>query len=255
MQIQKERVNEMIRISPVRVIGPNEEAYGVLDTIEAKRLAREAGLDLVEVSPHSRPPVCRIMDYGKYKYDQSKKQRKQRAGSSKSELKEVRLGRSMRIDTHDVEMRVNQARNFLLEGHKVQFIQPFQGREMQHKQLGFIRMKEIETALEDIAKVEFPARFNGRRLIMIVAPNRVKLKAIAQAKIQKEREAENAAKKAEAEAAAAEAEAETDTTTIATAPAELIPTAADVTLPADETKTPASELVETPDAVTEESTT
>ncbi len=97
MQIQKERVNDMIRISPVRVIGPNEEAYGVLDTIEAKRMAREAGLDLVEVSPHSRPPVCRIMDYGKYKYDQSKKQRKQRAGSSKSELKEVRLGRSMRI--------------------------------------------------------------------------------------------------------------------------------------------------------------
>ncbi len=203
MQIQKERVNDMIRISPVRVIGPNEEAFGVLDTIEAKRMAREAGLDLVEVSPHSRPPVCRIMDYGKYKYDQSKKQRKQRAGSSKSELKEVRLGRSMRIDVHDVEMRINQARNFLLDGHKVQFIQPFQGREMQHKQLGFERMKKIEKALEDIAKVEFPSRFNGRRLIMIVAPDRAKLKGIAQVKLQREREAENAAKKIAAEAEAA----------------------------------------------------
>ena len=202
MQVQKERVNDMIRISPVRVIGPDSEAYGVLDTIEAKRLAREAGLDLVEISPHSRPPVCRIMDYGKYKYEQSKKERKQRAGSTKNELKEIRLGRSMRIDPHDIEMRVNQARAFLLEGNKVQFIQPFQGREMQHKESGFVRMKEIADALSDIAKVEFPARFNGRRLIMIVSPDRVKLKTIAQVELQKKREAENAAKKAKEEAEA-----------------------------------------------------
>jgi len=144
------------------------------------------------------------MDFGKYKYQQSKKKRKQRAGSSKSELKEVRLGRSMRIDAHDIEMRVNQARQFLMDGNKVQFIQPFQGREMQHKQLGFERMKEIEEALIDIAKVEFPARFNGRRLIMIVAPDRAKISAIMMVRKQKEREkeiAEEKAKAAEEEAA------------------------------------------------------
>ncbi len=198
MRVQRERVNDMIRITPVRVIGPNDEPYGVMETIEAKKMARDAGLDLVEVSPHSRPPVCRIMDFGKYKYQQSKKKRKQRAGATKNELKEVRLGRSMRIDTHDIEMRVNQARQFLMDGQKVQFIQPFQGREMQHKQLGFERMKGIEESLSDIAKVEFPARFNGRRLIMIVAPDRAKISAIMMVRKQKEREKEIAEEKAKA---------------------------------------------------------
>lgn len=234
----------MIRISPVRVIGPDNEAYGVLETIEAKRLAREAGLDLVEVSPHSRPPVCRIMDYGKYKYEQSKKQRKQRAGSTKNELKEVRLGRSMRIDPHDVEMRVNQARAFLLEGNKVQFIQPFQGREMQHRESGFARMKEIEEALSDIAKVEFPPRFNGRRLIMIVAPDRVKLKTIAQVELQKKREAENAAKKAKADT-------DTDADSEASAPAD-----SERAAETEPQETQAhTTRAETPEAVTEESAT
>jgi len=182
MAVRRVRVNDMIRISPVRVIGPNEEQYGVVETMEAKRIAQEAGLDLVEISPESRPPVCRIMDYGRFKYLQSKKDKKKSQGGAKTELKEVRLGRSMRIDPHDIEMRVNQARGFLLEGHKVQFVQPFQGREMQHKQLGFERMRDIEKTLGDIGKVEMTPRFNGRRMIMIVAPDRVKISAIQREK-------------------------------------------------------------------------
>ncbi|MFW5652876.1 MAG: translation initiation factor IF-3 [Planctomycetota bacterium] len=175
MAVRRVRVNDMIRISPVRVIGPNDEQYGVIETAEAKGLAQDAGLDLVEVSPESRPPVCRIMDYGRYKYLQSKKDKKKSQGGAKTELKEVRLGKSMGIGQHDIEMRVNQARGFLLEGHKVQFVQPFKGREMQHKQLGFERMREIESALSDLAKVEMTPRFNGRRMLMIVAPDKAKI--------------------------------------------------------------------------------
>ncbi len=210
MQAQRERVNDMIRISPVRVIGPNEEQYGVLDTYEAKQLAREAGLDLVEISPHTRPPVCRIMDYGKFKYQQSKKQRKARSNQSKCELKEIRMGRSMRIDSHDIEMRVNQARNFLVDGHKVQFIQPFQGREMRHKELGFERMKGIIKSLEGVAKVEMDPRFNGRRLIMILGPDRVKVKAIKanEERIRLEKERAEAAEKEAADAAKTDAQPE-----------------------------------------------
>ncbi len=200
MQVKRERVNDMIRISPLRVIGPDNEQYGVIDLTEAKQLARDAGLDLVEISATSRPPVCKIMDYGKFKYQQSKKERKAKAGSSKTELKEIRLGRSMRIDPHDIGIRVNQARNFLLDGNKVQFVQPFKGREMQHRERGFERMKGIEESLADIGKVEAPARFNGRRMIMIVAPDKARIKAIKQAEA-KEKEAEEAKRKKEDEAA------------------------------------------------------
>lgn len=171
----------MIRISPVRCIGADNEQYGVIELEEAKKLAWDAGMDLVEVSADSRPPVCRIMDYGKFKYQQSKKEHKAKSGSKKTELKEIRLGRSMRIDPHDVQMRMNQARAFLMEGHKVHFIQPFQGREMQHKQLGFDRMKEIEDFLSDIAKVETSARFTGKRMIMIMAPDKVKIQTLKRA--------------------------------------------------------------------------
>lgn len=190
MSVQRTRVNEMIRISPVRVIGPDNEQLGIIETDEARRQAREAGLDLVEVSPDARPPVCKIMDYGKYKYQLSKKEQKQRAGSKKNELKEVRLGRSLRIDPHDVQRRVDQAREFLMEGHKVQFVQPIQGREMQHKHMGVERMREIEDQFKDIAKVESPPRLAGRRAIMILGPDKAKISAIKKAEEQQRRTAE-----------------------------------------------------------------
>jgi translation initiation factor IF-3 len=151
---------------------------GVVATEEALRMSREAGLDLVEIAPESDPPVCRIMDFGKWKYEQAKKDKANKAKSRQSELKEVRLGRSMKIDPHDVEIRISQARRFLMEGHKVQIVQNFRGREMMHRERGDQRMQEIIDRLSDIARVEAPPRMNGRRLAMTIGPDKAKIDQI-----------------------------------------------------------------------------
>lgn len=151
---------------------------GVVEIDEAKRLAREAGLDLVEVVSNSTPPVVRIIDYGKYKYEQSKKDRANKAKSKGAELKEIRMGRSMKIDPHDIEIRLDQARRFLMEGHKVQIVQNFRGREMMHRQRGHDRMKDIIDSLSDVGKIETSPRFAGRRMTMIIAPDRAKIQRI-----------------------------------------------------------------------------
>jgi len=148
---------------------------GVVELEEAKRMAAEAGLDLVEISADVRPPVVRIMDYGKFKYEQAKKDKANKQKAKVSELKEVRMGRSMKIDPHDIEIRLKQARRFLLEGHKVQIIQNFRGREMAHKDRGDDRMHDIVERLGDLGKVEMPARLNGRRMIMIIGPDKAKI--------------------------------------------------------------------------------
>lgn len=176
---------------------------GVVPTDEARERARNAELDLVEVSPEADPPVCRILDYGKYRYEQSKKEKAQKAKSKSLEMKEVRLGRSMKIDPHDIEIRLNKARQFLMEGHKVQIVQNFRGREMMHRDRGDERMKSITEKLSDIAKVEVPPRMAGRRMTMILAPDKPKIEAIKRReesiKTQKEVEAR---KKKEAEESA-----------------------------------------------------
>jgi translation initiation factor IF-3 len=159
----------------VRLINEHNEMIGVVEVEEALRSAREAGLDLVEVAATASPPVCRIMDFGKWKYEQSKKEKATKSKSKTSELKEVRLGRSMKIDPHDIMIRLEQARRFLMEGHKVQIVQNFRGREMLHKERGQARMKEIIERMEDLAKVEVPPRMLGRRITMILAPDRTKI--------------------------------------------------------------------------------
>lgn len=151
---------------------------GVIEIEEARRLAREAELDLVEVSSTSNPPVVRIMDFGKWKYEQSKKDRANKAKSKGTELKEIRMGRSMKIDPHDIEIRLDQARRFLMDGHKVQIVQNFRGREMMHRQRGHDRMKDIIDSLSDVGKVETSPRFAGRRMTMIIAPDRAKIQRI-----------------------------------------------------------------------------
>jgi translation initiation factor IF-3 len=150
---------------------------GVVETIVALRRAYEAGLDLVEVAPDSTPPVCRILDFGKYKYELAKKDKATKAKSKAAELKEVRLGRSMKIDPHDVAIRLNQAKKFLIDGHKVQIVQNFRGREMMHKDRGDQRMKEIIEELSELGKVEIPPRMAGRRMTMIMAPDKAKVDA------------------------------------------------------------------------------
>ncbi|MDP7005202.1 MAG: translation initiation factor IF-3 [Phycisphaerales bacterium] len=170
-------INDRIRSQTIRLIDQNDNMIGVVEKSEGLRLANDAGLDLVEVSPNSEPPVCRILDFGKYRYEQSKKERANRAKTKTVETKEVRLGRSMKIDPHDVEIRINQARRFLLDGHKVLIVQNFRGREFMHKAKGNERMNEIISKLEDISKVETPPRFAGRRQTMVIAPDKTKIQS------------------------------------------------------------------------------
>ncbi len=162
----------------MRLIDENEEMIGVVDTSDALQRAQKAGLDLVEVSADSSPPVCRILDFGKWKYEQSKKEKANRSKSKGHDLKEIRLGRSMKIDPHDVGIRLDQARRFLLEGHKVQIVQNFRGREIFHKERGMKRMREIIERLSDVAKCEVPPRTVVRRMTMILAPDRAKIDQI-----------------------------------------------------------------------------
>ncbi|MBX3355601.1 MAG: translation initiation factor IF-3 [Phycisphaeraceae bacterium] len=171
------RINDRIRISPIRLIDQDGTVVGIVETDDARRRASELGLDLVEIAPDVRPPVCRIMDFGKYKYETAKKEKASKSRTKTSELKEVRLGRSMKIDPHDVEIRINQARRFLLEGHKVQIVQNFRGRELAHKSRGDARMEDIAQRLGDLGRVELAPRLNGKRLSMIISPDRTRIEA------------------------------------------------------------------------------
>ncbi len=151
---------------------------GVVELDEARRRAQDLGLDIVEISADVRPPVVRIMDYGKFKYEKSKQEKVSKSKTKVSELKEVRLGRSMKIDPHDVGIRLDQARRFLLEGHKVQIVQNFRGREIAHRSRGDDRMEDVIERLSEVGKVELPPRMNGRRMTMIIGPDRTKIEAI-----------------------------------------------------------------------------
>ena len=131
--------------------------------------ARVAGLDLVEVAGTTRPPVCRIMDYGKWKYQQRKKEQKARSHSKQSELKEVRL--RPKIDGHDLQIKTEKARQFLQEGDRVQFTLQFRGREMAHQELGLKTLHDVRDKLAEISKVETAPRMMGRRMTMILVPD------------------------------------------------------------------------------------
>ncbi len=178
----------------VRLVDKDDTMIGVVETDEAIRMAQEADLDLVEVSPDSDPPVCRILDFGKYRYEQSKKDRANRAKAKTAETKEVRLGRSMKIDPHDVAIRMQQARKFLMDGHKVLIVQNFRGREMVHRHKGQARMTEVADLLSDIAKVEMTPRMAGRRQTMLLAPDKSKVQRVkAMQEEQKSAEADDTA--------------------------------------------------------------
>ena len=128
-------------------------------------------------TPTARPPVCRIIDYGRYKYEQAKKDKANKAKTKVSELKEVRLGRSMKIDPHDIGIRMKQAKKFLLEGHKVQIVMQFRGREMAHRERGNDRMRSIIADLEELGKLETDPRMAGRRMSVILGPDKRKIEA------------------------------------------------------------------------------
>ena len=162
------RINEKIRISPIRLIDEENNQLGVVDTQDGLARAREAGLDLVEVSPQSSPPVCRIMDYGKWLYEQKRKERLAAKKQHAVTLKEIRL--RPEIDVHDREIKVNHAKEFLEKGHKVQFTMMFKGREMMHQDQGYSIMSDIVSTLESVSKVERPSKMLGRRITLVLVP-------------------------------------------------------------------------------------
>lgn len=161
------RVNERITIRQVMLIDAEGKRVGVTDTSQALIMAREAGVDLVEVAPNARPPVARIMDYGKYKYEQSKKAHESKKKQHQSKLKTVRL--RPKTDPHMLEIRVAKARQFLERGDKVQLMILFRGREMAHQELGYRHCQEVARQLEDIARVEQEPRMEGRRMHMLLS--------------------------------------------------------------------------------------
>ena len=162
------RVNERIRVPQVRVIGDDGSQVGVLATREALQLAQSRGLDLVEVSPTARPPVCRIMDYGKFKYEQNRRARKAKKKQHQMQLKEVKM--RPKIDDHDYDFKMNHARDFLNGRDKVKFTITFRGREMAHMDIGFTLIQKIIAELTDVSTVESPPRSEGRSLTTVLMP-------------------------------------------------------------------------------------
>lgn len=150
----------------MRVIGTDGEQLGILPLTEARRLADEAGVDLVEISPSANPPVAKIIDWGKYQYQKMKEQQKNRKKAKASELKQMRLG--LKIGQHDLEIKLRKIRKFLASGDKVKIMVFFRGREMAHKELGFELINRIITMLEDDAVVEQKPQMAGRNLSMTV---------------------------------------------------------------------------------------
>ena len=160
------RVNERIRVPQVRVIGDDGSQIGVLAVREALTLAQSKGLDLVEVSPTARPPVCRIMDYGKFKYEQNLRARKAKKKQHHTHLKEIKM--RPKIDDHDYDFKMRHARDFLGERDKVKFTITFRGREMAHTEIGHELMRKILAELGDVAIVESYPRQEGRSINAVV---------------------------------------------------------------------------------------
>ena len=162
------KANERIRALHVQVIGSDGKNLGTLSTQEAISLAREEDLDLIEISPNANPPVCKIIDIGKYKYDQQKKAHKAKKKQKVINLKEIKLRPVTEI--HDYNFKIKNAQKFLTKGDKVKFTVQFRGREMQHTNLGYELMKRITDDTASLGKIEVKPKFEGRQIIMIIQP-------------------------------------------------------------------------------------
>jgi translation initiation factor IF-3 len=165
-------VNDRIRVPEIRVIGADGKMLGVMSTDEARRMAQGLDLDLVEVNPKASPPVCKIMDFGKFKYEEKKKQAEARKRQTQIALKEIKL--RPKTDEHDLEFKTKHVRRFLEEGNKVKITVRFRGREITHPETAQRQIDLIVDAVDDLGSVETPARLEGRTMTAILAP-RVKV--------------------------------------------------------------------------------
>ena len=159
-------INEQIRDKEVRLIGTEGEQLGIMSAKDAMKLAREAELDLVKIAPNAKPPVCKIIDYGKYRYELARKEKEAKKKQRTMEVTEVRL--SPNIDTNDLNTKVNQARKFLSKGDKVKVTLRFRGRELAHVNQSKVILDDFAEKLEDIATIDKPAKFEGRSMIMFL---------------------------------------------------------------------------------------
>ena len=160
--------NNRINSPEVQVIASSGENLGILNTNEAISMAKEEGLDLIEIAPNARPPVCKIIDIGKYKYDAQKKANQAKKKQKKIEVKEIKL-RPV-TETHDYQFKIKNAQKFISKGDKVKFTIRFKGRELQHAHLGEELMDKIKVDMQEVGKVELDPRFDGKQIIMVIQP-------------------------------------------------------------------------------------
>jgi translation initiation factor IF-3 len=179
------RINQRIRVPEIRVIGDDGEMLGIMQTHEALRRAQEKGLDLVEVNPKADPPVCKILDFGKYKYDEKKKAREAKRKQSVVEIKEIKL--RPKTDDHDLEFKTRAAHRFLGAGHKVKFTVRFRGREITHPEKAQEQLDWIVQHCEEIANVEVRPMMEQRTMTLMMAPKPAILQKVAQARVAAER--------------------------------------------------------------------
>jgi translation initiation factor IF-3 len=162
------RVNRQIVADKIRLIGADGEMLGVVTVRDGLRAAEEAGLDLVEISPNAEPPVCKVLDYGKYKYQVQKKQQEAKKKQKVIEIKEIKLRPN--IGAHDLEIKMRHVHEFLEEGDKVKFTLRFRGREMAHQEIGAALLQKVKEQLLDKVRIESEPRSEGRMMVMVVAP-------------------------------------------------------------------------------------
>lgn len=160
------RINQEIRAEQLRVIGPSGEQLGIMSLPEALKVAEEAGVDLIEISPSASPPVAKVVDWGKYQYQKTKEQQKNRKNAKTVELKQIRMG--LKIGANDLEIKLRKIREFLQVGHKVKILIFFRGREMAHQELGYVMIEKIASKLEEVAIIEQKPQMAGRNLSIVV---------------------------------------------------------------------------------------
>lgn len=167
-KVDEPRINNQIVAASIRLVDQNGEMVGVVSVSEGLKLAEQANLDLVEVSPNASPPVCKILDYGKYKYEIQKKAHEARKKQKVIQIKEIKLRPT--IDKHDLQIKIRNVMGFLDEGDKVRITLRFRGREMDHQELGMQVLERVQEALKDNCKIEQPPRIEGKQIVMTVAP-------------------------------------------------------------------------------------
>ncbi len=166
------QINDGISDKEIRVVGDDGEQLGIMSAEQALKIAEEKNLDLVKIAPQAKPPVCKIMDYGKYRFEQAKREKEAKKNQRVMEIKEIRL--SLNIDTHDFNTKVGHAIKFLKQGDKIKVSIRFRGREMTHPELGLNTMNNFAQAVAELGNIEKPAKLEGRQMLMFITPKPAK---------------------------------------------------------------------------------